>query len=236
MEAPRPVHRTIVVIDVEGFGDRRRTNRHQVAVRDGLYRAVGEGFQQVEIPWDADAREDRGDGMFVLIPPEVPKSLLVEALPSALVAALEAHNRARTGQERIRLRMALHAGEVNYDQHGVTGASINLAFRLVDAEPLKAALAGSSGVLAIIVSSWFFEEVVRHLAADDAASYRPVPVAVKETTTTGWICLPDHPSSADEMLEGLPGAFAPFPPSPYKGLHAFERADRDLFFGRAGVI
>ena len=33
--------------------------------------------------------EDRGDGMFVLIPPEVPKSLLVEALPSALVAAAE---------------------------------------------------------------------------------------------------------------------------------------------------
>jgi hypothetical protein len=28
------VHRTIVVVDVEGFGDRRRTNRDQVAVRD----------------------------------------------------------------------------------------------------------------------------------------------------------------------------------------------------------
>ena len=145
MEAQRPVHRTIVVVDVEGFGDRRRTNRHQVAVRDGLYRTVGEAFQQVGIPWDADAREDRGDGMFVLIPPEVPKSLLVEALPSALVAALEAHNAARAGQERIRLRMALHAGEVNYDKFGVTGASINLAFRLVDAKPLKAALAGSPG-------------------------------------------------------------------------------------------
>ena len=236
MKAQRPVHRTIVVVDVEGFGDRRRTNRHQLAVRDGLYRTVGEAFQQVGLPWDAEAREDRGDGMFVLIPPEVPKSLLVEALPSALAAALEAHNGARAGQERIRLRMALHAGEVNYDQYGVTGASINLAFRLVDAGPLKAALAGSPGVLAIIVSSWFFEEVVRHLAADDAALYRPVLVAVKETTTTAWICLPDHPVRADGVLEGLPGAFAPVPPSPYQGLRAFERADRDLFFGRAGVI
>ena len=77
---------------------------------------------------------------------------------------------------------------------------------------------------------------MRHLAPDDAALYRPVPVAVKETTTTGWICLPDHPVRADGVLEGLPGAFAPLPPSPYKGLRAFERADRDLFFGRAGVI
>jgi len=45
--------------------------------------------------------------------------------------------------------MALHAGEVNYDEHGVTAASINLAFRLLDSDPLKAALAGSSGVLAV---------------------------------------------------------------------------------------
>ena len=119
MKAQRPVHRTIVVVDVEGFGDRRRTDRHQIAVRDGLYRTVEKAFQQAGIPWDAEAREDRGDGMFVLIPPEVPKSLFVEALPSALAAALEAHNGARAGQERIRLRMALHAGEVNYDQYGV---------------------------------------------------------------------------------------------------------------------
>ena len=31
------VHRTIVAVDVEGFGDRHRINPHQVAVREGLY-------------------------------------------------------------------------------------------------------------------------------------------------------------------------------------------------------
>jgi hypothetical protein len=36
------VHRTIVVVDVEGFGNQRRTNRDQVAIRDGLYRAMRE--------------------------------------------------------------------------------------------------------------------------------------------------------------------------------------------------
>ena len=45
------VHRTIVALDVEGFGARQRTNRNQVAVRDGLYRAVREAFQQAGIPW-----------------------------------------------------------------------------------------------------------------------------------------------------------------------------------------
>jgi hypothetical protein len=194
------VHRSIVVVDVEGFGDQRRTNEHQVAVRDGLYGVMREGFGQAGIPWDDCGREDRGDGVFVLVPAEVPKGLLVESLPSALVAALRAHNKAHLSPERIRLRMVLHAGEVRYDDYGVTAAAVNLAFRLVDSSAVKDALAGSPGVLAVIVSSWFFDEVVRHSVA--AAGYRPVRVAVKETTTIGWICVPDLIDLASPDMAG----------------------------------
>ena len=74
----------------------------------------------------------------------------MESLPSALVMALRAHDETHSREERIRLRMALHAGEVNYDAHGVTAASIDLAFRLLEAGGLKAALAGSPGVLTVI--------------------------------------------------------------------------------------
>ena len=185
------VHRTIVAVDVEGFGDRHRTNRNQVAIRDGLYGAMREAFLQAGIPWNDRDHEDRGDGMFILVGSEVPKSLFVESLPSSLVSALRTHNGTHSDLEQIRLRMALHAGEVNYDQHGATAVSINLTFRLLESAPVKGALADSSGVLAVIASSWFFEEVIRHNAIV-AAGYAPVPVVVKETTTTGWICLPDH--------------------------------------------
>lgn len=89
------------------------------------------------------------------------------------------------------MRVALHAGEVDYDEHGVTAASITLAFRL-EADALKSASAGSPGVLALITSSWFYDEVVRHSAGSGPAHYRPVRVRVKETTT-GWLSLPDHP-------------------------------------------
>lgn len=198
------VHRTIVVVDVEGFGDRRRTNRHQLAVREGLYRAMREAFDRAGIPWADCSHEDRGDGVFILVPAEVPKGLFVELLPSALVAALRVHNDTHLVQERIRLRMVLHAGEVHYDEHGVTAASINLAFRLLNAGELKAALAGSPGLLAVITSSWFFEEVVRHSAADSAAYHR-IRVDVKETKTTGWICLPDYMYPPDDAIrERLP--------------------------------
>jgi hypothetical protein len=233
-DQPLAVHRTIVVVDVEGFGDHRRTNADQVVVRAVLYGAVREAFGRAGISWEDCRREDRGDGVFVLIPAEVPKGLLVETLPSALVANLLAHNETHPGPQRIRLRMALHAGEVRYDRHGVTGASVNLAFRLLDASSLKAALAGSPGVLAVIASSWFFEEVVRHSAV--AATYRPVEVSVKETVTTGWICLPDQTGSAAlAKLERLrAGAVVPrvrpaVLPPPVGRLPAEVR-------GRAGIL
>jgi hypothetical protein len=225
------VHRTIVVVDVEGFGDQRRTNAHQVAVRDGLYRVMREAFGRAGISWGDCGREDRGDGVFVLVPAEVPKSLLAESLPLALVTALRAHNTAHPAPERIRLRMALHAGEVQYDEHGVTAASINLAFRLLDAGALKAALGGSPGVLAVIVSSWFFEEVMRHSGA--AAGYRQVEVAVKETTTIGWICLPDHLDPAGRaMPQFLPAVPAVPPVQPTAAVRTLAR-DTGAFTGRA---
>ncbi len=218
MEQPRQaVHRTILVVDVEGFGDQRRTNQHRLVVRDGMYRALQQAFASAGVPWDACYQESCGDGVFVLIPAEVPKGVFVASVPRELASALREHNAAHSAGERIRLRMALHAGEVYYDEHGVTAASINLAFRLLDAGPLKAALAGSPGTLALIASSWFFDEVIRHSPAGDAATYRPVSVTVKETTAVAWIGLPDDPYPPDTaVLETGPArlAAAPAPDAP----------------------
>ena len=95
----------------------------------------------------------------------------------------------------------MHAGEVSFDQYGVTGASVNLAFRLAEAGPLKASLAGSPGVLAIIVSSWFSKKScgIWHRCRG------PLPAGAggcKETTTTGWICLPDRPAAVQDLDRG----------------------------------
>jgi tetratricopeptide (TPR) repeat protein len=191
MERSRlPVHRTIIVVDVQGFGDQRRTNRHQVAVRDGLYLALEQAFREAAVAWDDCHPEDRGDGVLFLAPADVSKFSFVDVLPEALAEALHAHNDAHCTEEQIKLRMALHAGEVVYDDHGVTGAAINLAFRLVDAGQLKDALADSPGVLALIASSWFYHEVIRNGPGSGPATYWPVQVAVKKTRDVGWICLP----------------------------------------------
>ncbi|HXL92499.1 MAG TPA: hypothetical protein VN969_26490 [Streptosporangiaceae bacterium] len=44
--------------------------------------------------------------------------------------------------------MVFHAGEVIFDDHRATSAAVNPTFRLLDAAPLKAALAGSLGRMA----------------------------------------------------------------------------------------
>lgn len=93
--------------------------------------------------------------------------------------------------------MAVHAGEVIYDEHGVIAEAVNLAFRLLDAQPLKTALADSPGTLAVITSGWFFDEVVRHSQITDPATFRPMQVSVKETSRVAWIGLPDHPYPSD---------------------------------------
>jgi hypothetical protein len=182
-------HCTVVAVDIEEFGRYSRNNLNQVRIRHGLYRAMQDAFDSSGIPWSACYHEDRGDGVLVLAQADVPKALFVERLPDALTVALIRHNRIHPASERIRLRLALHAGEINYDEHGVTGSAINHTFRLLNADTFVNALAGSSAVLAIIGSTWFFDEVIRHSESSRMRSYRPAEIRSKETATQGWIRL-----------------------------------------------
>lgn len=188
------MHRTILVVDVEGYGDWRRSNPNQSAVRDGVYQAVQSTFDETGIEWAACYCEDRGDGLFVLAPPTIEKALFSGSFPLTLADRLHTHNKTHEPVEGIRLRMALHAGEVDDDHHGVVGSALNQAFRLVDADPLKAALKNSPGVLAVIASSWFYGDVIRQRKEHRPDTYLPVMVNEKETTTIGWVALPDLPT------------------------------------------
>jgi tetratricopeptide (TPR) repeat protein len=200
------VHRSIVCVDVEGFGARHRTRPDQGAVRHGLYQALRSAFERSGIGWEQCYHEDRGDGALILVGPQVPKAVLAAGVPGELAAAVRAHNQGCGPGARMRLRLALHGGEVSHDAYGVTGTAVTLAFRLLEAEPLRQALAGSPGLLAVIASGWFFDEVIRHTGGCAPATWRRAQVTVKETREDAWISLPDapYPAQPDAALPQLP--------------------------------
>jgi energy-coupling factor transporter ATP-binding protein EcfA2 len=197
---PQPArHGTILIVDVERFGNPQRIDSHRASVRKGLYAALDAAFRQAGIDRTGWRQQDTGDGVLMLAPPELVKGPLAAALPRALAEALRAHNEEHPPAERIRLRMALHAGEIIFDEHGMTGQALVMASRLLDSDPLRAALARSPGVLALAVSSWFFENVVRQHPASGPETYRKVLVTMKEGDTEAWLGLPDAPYPPREV-------------------------------------
>lgn len=184
------MHYTILAVDVESFNAPGRTNPHRVVVRSGLYRAVEDALAASGVRWRGCHRTDLGDGVLVLAPGAYPKAVFGERVPQELAKNLCAHNSGHAAEERIRLRMALHAGEVTRDAHGFTGSAIIHAFRLLDSPAVKDALAGSDGDIAVIASNWFYEEVIRHSKFGDLAGYVSVFAAVKETAARAWVHVP----------------------------------------------
>jgi class 3 adenylate cyclase len=175
---PPAVHHTIVVTDIENFTDPARTNLDQLAARRGLYKVIKQAFSRSGIDWNAYTVEDRGDGVFILVPSDVPKIRLVTTMLDRLGTGLSRYNTTCTNQARIRLRMALHAGEVYFDNHGVVGRAVNHTFRMVDEPLFKASHANSSGLLSLVVSEWFYDEVIRHYPSAQPSSYSRVALGL----------------------------------------------------------
>jgi hypothetical protein len=226
MAAYEAVHRTILVFDIEQSNHPMRTNHDRVVIHEAMYTAVRTALRRLKY-----YHEDRGDGVLVLVPPEVPKARLVSNLLARLEASLVRHNAAmdrrsasRAAAAQVRLRVAVHAGEVTFDDHGVVGAAVDYTFRLAEAPPLKSALATSTGVCAMITSQWFFDEVVRHHPDAHPELFRRIETRVKATPISAYLRVPgeirlDEPwPDGDTLarLSGFPELDAPawLPPSP----------------------
>ena len=191
--------RTILAVDVEQFSDHSRTDPHRVRVHDSLYKVLNQALDESGIDFDSCYHEDRGDGIIILAPPDIPKVRFSADLPYRLAAVLRQHNEAHPAPEHIRLRMAVNAGEIYFDAHGVVSDALNKTYRLLDSVPLKDTLRQTSDVLVVIISPWFYEQVIWHSENFRPDIYFPVLVDHKETDTVGWITVP---ATAERALRG----------------------------------
>lgn len=153
---------------------------------------------EADVPFDACYHEDRGDGAIFVLPVTVSMSIMAGPFLGRLRAELRRHNELSNELGAIRLRVALHAGEVRMDEHGLVGAAVIHVFRLLDAQVFKDALARSGAALAVIASDRLYEDVLRHgWDLVDPADYTAVDVRSKETSARAWILVPGGASPAD---------------------------------------
>ncbi|TDC67529.1 hypothetical protein E1200_14650 [Actinomadura sp. GC306] len=154
---------------------------------DGLERSLAElGLRPHE--W---YEEDRGDGVMVVLPPSVTVESLLTAVVGRLRAEVRHHNGAASETAQMRLRVAVNVGEAESDGRGIVSTALTHAFRLLDAAPLKEAVAEAETGIAVIVSRRVYEDVVAHgRGLVDPGDYYRVEVRVKETSDLAWIMVP----------------------------------------------
>ncbi|SFH57548.1 hypothetical protein [Amycolatopsis regifaucium] len=195
------MHCGLFSIDIAGFGQVGRSSDIFVQVRRMLFGLLANAFEASGISWNMCLKRDTGDGMIVVVPPHFPKFRLLLPLLSQLAAELAKYNVVTDPALRIRVRVAIHAGEVTLDEYGVTGRPKVLLARLLDSRVLRDALAEApdESPVVVLVSDRFHEDVQDQGGPGlDTMSYRQVLVQEKETEVLAWLHVPTP------VVRGLP--------------------------------
>ena len=181
---------TVLMTDVAGFGDPRRNDGDREAVRRALYEIQRSALESSGVPWSDCYCEDRGDGTLIVVPPMISAMRMVDPLIPELASRLRQYNRRASDVVRIQLRAALHLGPVGKDRSGLTGRSIIVAARMLDAPALKERLAASQADLAFAASDYVYDHVIRHCTGRvDFTSFEHVESQFKESRISAWIHL-----------------------------------------------
>jgi class 3 adenylate cyclase len=198
----------MLAFDIVGFTRPDRDEETRIHLHKALYEILREALQGSGLPWDRCHHEDRGDGALVIAPPDIPAHGIIHPFPDRLHGLIRLHNRMSSPAARIQVRAAAHIGPVYRDDHGLIGDDINLLFRMLDARPLRTALAGSGTELALAISGYMHDCLVRrHPTLVGPALFRQVKTRVKGTKVDAWIHLPGTPPQleAARVAPGLPG-------------------------------
>ncbi|RBM13179.1 hypothetical protein [Streptomyces sp. PT12] len=214
-------YRAVLAVDIERSAG--RGNTALFAIRDVLAAALREALEESGIAWDACLRHDLGDGLRIVAPAGASKARLVHPLLHELAVRLRAHNARAGDATRVRVRVALHAGDVHVaGDGGVSGWPLEVLARLLDAAPARRALAEAPEAVAVaaVLSRHFHDETVRHGYPGIAPeAFAAVTFTAKEHRGEAWLHLPGLP--------GLPSPLSPLsqavndaPPPPPDGPNA----------------
>lgn len=183
-----PPHCALLAVDTEAYASRPgpalpRTHR---AIRETLDEALARaGF---EADSDVTRLDDTGDGAIVTVAGQ-DLSRLLDPVVSELDRELR--RRVARGEQRLRMRVAIHAGPVDDTEH--VGPAKNETARLLSATSVYEALRRNTKAdIALIVSDYVYQAAVRqdYAAALDSDWFTPVDVTEKEYEARAWVYVP----------------------------------------------
>ena len=203
--AGQPHHRAIVAVDIEASTS--RTNPARAQFRHVLYDLLEAALLRSGITEEhRDPLIDRGDGILVLIHPvdQAPKTLLLTRVIPILSRLLERHAEEHP-EDRIRLRAAVHAGDVHYDSMGCYGEDVDITFRLLNSPTLKKTLKQTTKSMVLVVSQDIHRSVIRHgYPGIDERAYLPlVHVQIAGHRLRGWVQIPEPRASMEAEVTVL---------------------------------
>ncbi|MFI7272384.1 hypothetical protein [Streptomyces sp. NPDC049879] len=198
-----PEYRALLAVDIAGSAGRGDVALRQI--REALGTALREAFARSGIDWGACLRHDLGDGVRVAAPAGTPKTRLLHPLVHELTARLRAHNRLAGPLTQVRVRIALHAGDVYVGPDGtVVGRPLEVLARLLDSVPAHAALEREPGATAALLVSRHFHEDTVHQGRPgiDPGAFRRVAVREKEFSADAWLHVPAYEAEPSQEPVG----------------------------------
>lgn len=184
--------RVSLVVDIAKYS--RRTHPEQLDLMDRLDWMMSRSFEAAGLQPHRCYRQNQGDGLLFVLPDAINEAVVVPGLVTGVQSALYGVNRLPGPGDRMRMRMAVSEGIVTEGPTGVVGEGVEMACRLVDSGPARAALDSHPECdLVFLASDSYFEDVlVQNFGGIRAADFRKVTVPTKSSegsTAQAWVAV-----------------------------------------------
>ncbi|AGM07148.1 caspase, EACC1-associated type [Amycolatopsis keratiniphila] len=198
----------VVCCNLESY--RRANSKIQREMQDLLVRSLNRASQAVGLDRSTWQRHAMGDGEMAVLPQDTPEHVVVDRYVRALDAELTSVNANRPPHMRLRMRMAIHFGDLAKGASGDSGQGVVFATRLVDSPVARAALEQTNASLVVLLSDQVHEAIVQ----TGRATVRPddfrgveVEVQAKSFVARGWLWIPSGDAHSVRLEdEGVPAS------------------------------
>jgi hypothetical protein len=190
-----PIHRTLAAVDMENYGRLNWRDPTRLRLWCDLGHRCDGVLAQASVDPEKYHRRSTGDGYLYSIDANVPRDVVLDRLVNGLWRQLNTLNCHKQVEDQVRVRVALHVGEVLADPVPLVGYATMLTCRLLDSEVLRACLRATSQPLVAIASQVLYDSIIwQRYNGIDPDEWHPVIVPTKEGPIPAWVHVPHDPT------------------------------------------